>query len=217
MVALRKSPAPFAPLPLPEACPHCGAVVLLRAWEGRCFASCQGPDCRFGFDADRKGRPAHPCPSCPRGRLRTTPKGRVCADCGKWDNTEEGRPSQGPCPRCRTGKLRVLKGEYGYFVGCSDPVCGLTYTCDETGRPEGGRCKFCQGPVRKTRAGGLLCVACERWQRPKPVPASAPRPPAAPCPTCGQTLRPVWTRRQRWVHRCDPCGRWHPVAGGPTP
>jgi len=211
---MKKSPAPFAPITLPEPCPQCGAAVLLRTREGRFFTRCQGPDCLFGFDADKKGRAVAKCPSCALGRLRTTPRGRVCADCGKWDNSEEGRPSQGPCPRCKTGRLRLLKGEYGHFVGCSDLVCGLTYTCDEAGRPEGGHCRFCKGPVRKTRAGGLLCVACEQWQRPRPVAPSTARPPAAPCPACGQALRAVWTRRQRWVHRCDPCGRWLEVACG---
>ena len=205
---MKKTSHPFEPSLLPLPCPRCGCEVWLRSQDKRFQAQCVAPDCRFGFDADKRGRPSAPCPACGRGRLKTTPKGRVCADCGRWDNSPGGR-GQGQCPKCKTGRLAIIKGEYGFFVGCSDLVCGLTYTCDETGRPEGGHCKFCKAPVRKTRAGALICVACGTWQNPKPVdPAPAPRPPAAVCPVCREPLRVVWTRRRRWVYRCDSCGRW---------
>lgn len=220
--AMKASPQPFQPSVLPWPCPKCGGQVLLRQWEKRCYAHCQTSGCRFGFDADKRGKPLARCPSCGEGRLKTTPKGRVCADCGQWDNTPEGsgRSSKGQCPKCKTGRLAVRKGDYGYFVGCSDLVCGLTYTCDETGRPEGGHCKACKGPVRKTRAGSLICVVCETWQNPKPVAAyqtEVPKPPAAVCPACRQPLRAVWTRRNRWVYRCDTCLRWLAVPEDQTP
>ena len=205
----RGSGAPFEAMVLAQACPKCGGQVWLRQWEGKFVARCAGAACRFGFDADKRGRATGKCPACGTGRLKTTPKGRICADCGVWDNTPTARGAQALCPKCQTGRLAVRKGEYGYFVGCSDLVCGLTYTCDESGRPEGGHCKVCKGPVRKTRAGSLICVVCGTWQHPKPVPVpTAPRPPEAICPACRQPLRPVWTRRKRWLYRCDPCHRW---------
>ena len=215
---MKKTNAPFQPTVLPHPCPKCGGQVLLRQWEGRIAAGCQGPGCRFGFDADKRGRALARCPSCGQGRLKTTPKGRVCADCGSWDHTPAGKgTARGICPRCGTGRLSVRKGEYGFFVGCSDLVCGLTYTCDEKGRPEGGHCKACQGPVRKTRAGSFICIVCETWQNPKPVRESrALPPPPASCPGCSAALRAVWTRKQTWIHRCDPCGRWVEVGGSPS-
>jgi ssDNA-binding Zn-finger/Zn-ribbon topoisomerase 1 len=227
MVRMKRKPAaPFVPAVLPEPCPKCGGQVWLRQWEGKCRARCEGAGCLFGFDTDKRGKAAARCPACGTGRLKTTPKGRVCADCGQWDNTPgaPGDAAQGVCPKCKTGRLAVRKGEYGHFVGCSDLVCGLTYTCDEAGRPEGGHCRVCKGPVRKTRAGSLICVVCSTWQNPKPValPAAAvPRPPEAVCPVCRQALRVVWTRKQRWVYRCDACAKWleapRTSGGGGTP
>jgi len=210
---MKASRPPFVPIVLPFPCPRCGAAVMLRQWEKRFYAQCEAGGCRFGFDADKRGKATARCPSCEEGRLKTTPKGRICADCEKWDNSAAGggRSDKGPCPRCKTGRLAVLKGEYGFFVGCSDLVCGLTYTCDAGGRPEGGHCKLCKVPVRKTRAGSLICVVCATWQNPKPVsPAEAgcPQPPPAVCPSCRQALRSVWTRKNRWVYRCDACLRW---------
>ena len=209
---MQRTSGPFTPILLPAPCPKCGGQVWLRQREGRFQARCQGQGCLFGFDADKRGKPAARCPACEGGRLKTTPKGRICADCGQWDNTPGGGgKGQGLCPKCKAGRLSVRKGEYGYFAGCSDLVCGLTYTCDETGRPEGGHCRLCKGPVRKTRAGSLICVACGTWQNPKPVgvsPATVPKPPEALCPQCRQALRTVWTRKRRWVYRCDACARW---------
>jgi ssDNA-binding Zn-finger/Zn-ribbon topoisomerase 1 len=209
-IAMKATSRPFVPTAMSYPCPACGGTVTLRQREGQFRVACDAAACRFSFDADKRGKALARCPSCNQGRLRATPKGRVCADCGAWDNTPSGRSSKGVCPKCKTGRLGVLKGEYGYFVGCSDGVCGLTYTCDATGRPEGGHCRVCKGPVRKTRAGSLICVVCATWQNPKPVPRSGdvPRPPAALCPSCRQALRPVWTRRGRWLYRCDTCPRW---------
>ena len=210
---MQSKPAkPFTPTMLPAPCPLCGGEVWVRPREGKFQAQCQGAGCRFGFDADKRGKPRARCPACGEGRLKTTPKGRVCGDCGRWDNSpgSGGRGDQGLCPKCKTGRLSILKGEYGHFVGCSDLACGLTYTCDETGRPQGGHCRECKGPVRKTRAGSLVCVVCGTWQNPKPVPVDArvPKPPEAMCPACRQKLRTVWTRKNRWVYRCDGCRRW---------
>ena len=204
---LKKSPTPFQPTVLPRPCPKCGAPMLLRHWENRFSAVCQGAGCRYGFDADKRGRALARCPACEDGHLKTTPKGKVCADCGAWDD------GMGACPKCRTGRLSLRKGEYGHFAACANLACGLTYTCDEDGRPEGGRCRVCRGPVRKTRSGSRICMACETWQDPKPVPAPRERPPAAACPGCGTVLRAVWTRKARWVHRCTPCGRWVELPG----
>jgi len=188
-------------------CPKCGAALALRVREGKPQVQCAGAGCRFGFDADRRGRPAARCPACGEGRLKTTPQGRVCADCGQWDNSPEGRAG-GLCPKCQHGRLSIIKGEYGHFAGCSDLACGLTYTCDPAGRPEGGRCRLCRGPVRKTRSGARICVVCETWQEPKAPAVAATRPAEAACPGCARPLRRVLTRRRQWLYRCDGCQRW---------
>ena len=157
---------PSSPVLLADPCPKCGAPVALRHWEHRFYTKCQGDGCFFGYDADDQGRAVEPCPSCGQGRLKTTPKGKVCADCGVWQNGsgEAPRPGLGLCPKCKAGQLSVKKGQYGPFVSCSDRACGLIYNSDEAGVPEGGRCRQCQGPVKKTRAGSLLCAVCGTWQ-----------------------------------------------------
>jgi len=213
---------------LGESCPKCGSGVVIRNWKGQFFAKCKNTRCTFEFDSDNRGKAAAQCPTCGTGRLRTTSTGRICADCG----TVEARPTApraqvsapsedasalGTCPKCKLGKLAVRSGAYGTFVSCSER-CGLTYSSDEQGVPEGGICKSCQGPVKKTQNGSKVCAVCGGWQNEKPAaparPAATggatlpPKPKAAKCPRCGQLMGEVFTKRQKWAYRCDPCQSW---------
>jgi hypothetical protein len=85
--------------------------VVLRHWQGRFYTKCQREGCLFGFDADGQGRAIAPCPRCGKGRLESTPKGQVCADCGNWADragpARPPRPRDAFCPACR-GRLRTL-------------------------------------------------------------------------------------------------------------
>jgi ssDNA-binding Zn-finger/Zn-ribbon topoisomerase 1 len=165
--------------------------------------------------------------------MSTTDRVRVCADCGASEApaaTWEAPPAEpgpasglGTCPKCQKGQLAVRSGAYGTFVSCSDR-CGLTYTSDAEGVPAGGRCKACQGPVKKTQSGSRICAVCGVWQEDKAVaaPGQAARPTkpkAALCPRCSQPLKEVFTKREKWVYRCDPCKEWLevPTAGGRSP
>jgi hypothetical protein len=106
----------------------------------------------------------------------------------------------------------VRSGAYGTFVSCSER-CGLTYSSDEEGVPEGGTCKACKGPVKKTQNGSRVCVVCSTWQDERPAaaaPASGPaKPKPANCPRCQQPMRTLFTKRQKWAYRCDPCQAWY--------
>lgn len=201
-------------------CPRCGSPVVLRNWKGRFHARCRNAGCAFGYDTDPRGNPSARCAACGTGRIQTTPAGRVCADCGaaagparERPATEAGQPSAlGPCPKCGKGQLAVRSGAYGTFVSCSER-CGLTYSSDADGVPEGGTCKACKGPVKKTQSGSRVCALCGTWQdERKPAGANPPeapgKPKAAKCPRCAQAMRTVFTKRQKWVYRCDPCGAW---------
>jgi ssDNA-binding Zn-finger/Zn-ribbon topoisomerase 1 len=204
---------PIPPSVLAEPCPKCGGQVLIRHWEGRFYTKCKGEGCFFGYDADEQGSAVQFCGHCATGRMKNTPKGKVCADCGKWEQptVEAEGASLGACPKCNSGRLSVRKGQFGPFVSCSNRACGLTFNSDEAGKPLGGTCRKCKGPVKKTRTGSLVCAVCETWQDskgPGPAEARPPQPPAAKCPGCRQTLRAVWTKRNRWAYRCDPCDRW---------
>jgi ssDNA-binding Zn-finger/Zn-ribbon topoisomerase 1 len=227
---------------LEEPCPACGSPVVLRYWKGRFSARCKNPGCSFGFDADGRGNPVARCGVCGSGRMRTTGGQQVCADCGaeggpgaageRPGGTSSPASGLGVCPKCGKGQLAVRSGSYGTFVSCSER-CGLTYSSDDQGVPEGGTCKACQGPVRKTQKGSRVCAVCGAWQEEKgpasrgpatrgpamegaagkdpagKVPDGAPpRPKAARCPRCSQPLREVFTKRQTWVYRCDPCKAW---------
>lgn len=202
--------------PVQEApCPKCGSGVVLRNWKGRFYTKCQNPGCAFGFDADERGNPATRCAAC-GGRVRTHDHGGVCADCGARTGSAPQKERQadgglGPCPKCGKGQLAVRSGAYGTFVSCSER-CGLTYSSDEQGVPEGGTCKACKGPVKKTQSGSRVCAVCGAWQderKPAAGAAEAPgKPKAANCPRCRQALRTVFTKKQKWVYRCDPCNAW---------
>ncbi|BDU75800.1 topoisomerase DNA-binding C4 zinc finger domain-containing protein [Mesoterricola sediminis] len=223
-----------------EPCPRCGSPVVLRYWKGQFFTKCKNAGCAFGYDADNRGNPQARCAACGTGRMQTTGRGRVCADCGAAEGArpaperpkaEAARPEGlGPCPKCGKGQLAVRAGAYGTFVSCSER-CGLTYSSDEAGVPEGGVCKACKGPVKKTQRGSRVCAVCGTWQDERPAapralgeplppaprppaasPDGAPRPPApkpAKCPRCAQPLKAVFTRRQKWAYRCDPCQAWY--------
>jgi ssDNA-binding Zn-finger/Zn-ribbon topoisomerase 1 len=209
---------------LDDPCPRCGSEVVLRFWKGQFFTKCKNPTCTFGYDADNRGKPAARCPACGTGRLHTTANGRVCADCGAREGAT-GAPAKakpdaglGPCPKCGKGTLAVRSGAYGTFVSCSER-CGLTYSSDEQGVPEGGTCSSCHGPVKKTQKGSRVCALCGAWQNDKPAAAPRPeaagaasrppRPKPAKCPRCAQPMKEVFTRRQKWAYRCDTCQAWY--------
>jgi len=207
---------------LEDPCPRCGFPVVLRCWKGRFSAKCRNTGCTFEFDADNRGVPASRCSACGTGRMHTADRGRVCADCGAAETpgAAAARPAEparasglGPCPKCGKGQLAVRSGAYGTFVSCSGR-CGLTYSSDEQGVPEGGACKACKGPVRKTQNGSRVCAVCGAWQDEKktvaPAPdARPPRPKAAKCPRCSQPLKEVFTKRQKWAYRCETCKAWY--------
>ena len=208
-----------------EPCPKCGSAVVLRNWKGRFFTKCQKTSCSFGYDADNRGNPALRCAVCGTGRMRTTDTLRVCADCGATGSSKAAREpvsaesapaaGLGLCPKCKKGQLGVRSGSYGTFVSCSDR-CGLTYTSDEQGVPVGGFCKACKGPVKQTQTGSRVCVVCGAWQDEKkttaPVAGARPeKPKAAKCPRCTQPLKEVFTKKQKWVYRCDTCSAWYDV------
>ena len=53
----------------------------------------------------------------------------------------------GKCPKCKTGDLKILKGKYGYFVGCSNyPDCKTIYKLPGNAkiRPTGKLCETCK-------------------------------------------------------------------------
>ena len=173
------TPAPprGAPQPLAEPCPKCGQAVHLKSWEGRYYTKCSNKECYFGFDTDPKGIPSVKCKAC-QGRVKTTPNGgKVCADCGQWQDKigapggDGARPANaappvalGKCPRCSKGTLKVRQGDNGFWVGCSErDACGLTYDSDRAGKPNSGLHAKCQGPIKTFRSGKKRCTVCDEW------------------------------------------------------
>ena len=226
---------------LEDPCPRCGSPVVLRYWKGRFFTKCQNPGCAFGYDADSRGNPAARCAVCGTGRMSTAEGVRTCADCGAREASGTAGRTEGPgaatgraeapvpsaglgvCPKCRKGQLSVRSGVNGTFVSCSER-CGLSYSSDAAGVPEGGLCRACQGPVRKTQNGSRVCAVCGTWQNDRkpaaPGPAASapvtpgpagrpPQPKAAHCPRCSQPLKAVFTKRQKWAYRCETCKAWY--------
>ena len=189
-----------------DPCPRCGSPLVLRNWKGRFFAKCKNPGCPFEYATDHRGN---------RVGADSAEAGPKAA--GERTHAEAGAPELGACPKCGKGQLAVRSGSYGTFVSCSER-CGLTYSSDAQGVPTGGTCKACRGPVKQTQSGSKVCALCGAWQDEKKAAAPAPAPetrPAKPkpaqCPRCARPLKEVFTRRQKWVYRCDTCEAWYDV------
>ncbi|BDU77367.1 DNA topoisomerase 3 [Mesoterricola sediminis] len=123
------------------------------------------------------------------------------------------RPATGPvvgtCPRCGSS-LHLRTWEGAHYARCgatADPECKVGFACGEDGAPL-ETCRRCRGPLRTTRAGAKVCVACGAWDADLPE----HMPEAGTCPSCGQPMRLVpSTARGQWFRRCAPCGRTEPA------
>jgi len=111
-------------------------------------------------------------------------------------------PVIGPCPAC-SAELRLRDWEGKHYAKCSGPECRVAFDCDPAGKPL-IPCRFCQGPVRTTKSGAQICVACQQWQEEKRLEGT---PETVPCATCGQPMRIIpSTRRGQFFLRCAACG-----------
>jgi DNA topoisomerase-3 len=112
-------------------------------------------------------------------------------------------PVIGTCPACG-GNLHLRDWEGRHYARCAGQDCKVSFDTDAEGKALEA-CRFCQGPVRTTRSGEKICVACSQWQADRPVDPGAPEP--IPCGTCGRPMRVIAsTRRGQWFHRCMDCG-----------
>ncbi len=119
-------------------------------------------------------------------------------------------PVIGACPGCG-GELRLRDWQGKHYAKCSGAECRVAFDCD----PEGKAlipCRFCQGPVRTTKSGSQVCMACRRWQEDRPASPEGPHPlegapEAPPCETCGKPMRVLQsTRKGQFFLRCAACG-----------
>jgi DNA topoisomerase-3 len=116
-------------------------------------------------------------------------------------------PVIGPCPACGA-ELRLRDWEGKHYAKCSGAECRVSFDCDDKGQ-SAILCRFCQGPVRTTKSGAQVCMACNRWQEEKKLEGS-PEPP--PCATCGQPMRVIpSTRKGQFFLRCGGCDITQPV------
>ena len=119
-------------------------------------------------------------------------------------------PVTGVCPRCGSA-LHLRDWEGRYYVKCgasADPQCRVSYDTDAEGKPL-ELCGICQGPVRTTKAGQKVCVACGKWAADAEGPAL---PAAGVCALCAQPMRLIpSTARGQYFRRCAPCGILEPV------
>lgn len=71
----------------------------------------------------------------------------------------------GRCPQC-TSPLLLKSWEGKFYTKCSaenDPNCKVSYSSDAQGKPKGGFCKKCKGPIRLTKAKSKVCLKCGSW------------------------------------------------------
>jgi len=121
-------------------------------------------------------------------------------------------PVIGTCPGCG-GELHLRDWEGRHYAKCAGAECRVAFDCDEKGQPLVS-CRFCQGPVRTTKSGSQICVACRRWQEEG---AAKEMPDAPLCAACGQPMRVIpSTRKGQFFLRCSPCGITR-EAGGAKP
>jgi len=124
-------------------------------------------------------------------------------------------PVAGACPRCGSA-LHLRDWEGRHYVKCAstaDPECRVSFDTDDQGKAL-EQCRYCQGPVRTTKAGGKVCVACGKWVSE----GDANLPEAGLCATCGKPMRLIpSTARGQFFRRCAPCGVTVPVSAAALP
>jgi len=94
------------------------------------------------------------------------------------------------CPKC-AGKLWHKAFDGRHYVKCDTADCKVSYDCKEDGSPVAGTCKTtpaCDGAVKTTKGGSMICVKCDKWQNEKPGGAApsggGESTSVGPCPKC---------------------------------
>ena len=119
-------------------------------------------------------------------------------------------PAVGICMKCG-GNFHLNSWEGRHYIKCSGAECRVSFDCDSEGRPL-NHCRFCQGPVRVTKAGSGICVACDKWQDGPSVSAlglvseKQSLPEKKACQRCGKPMRIIpSTKRGQFFVRCMEC------------
>lgn len=162
-----------APLELGK-CPKCEGtlrVIPSRFGKRGYYAKCSDAECKVSFDCDATGDPdgGHCKFEGCDGIVKVTKGGsKICLICDRWQEEKGGGgagASAGECPKCKQ-PLLLRKWEGAHYVKCSGSDCKVSFDTDDKGKPK-HKCKFCKGPVKATRSGSKICMACDKWQEDK--------------------------------------------------
>lgn len=164
-----------------EACPECGAPMVIR-WgrRGRFLACSRFPDCRGTRSLEGEEQPNapqqtdEPCPVCGTPMLiRSGRFGKFLA-CGRYPECKGTKPlvkSLGvKCP-LDGGDIVERRSKRGRpFYGCANyPKCNFV----SWSRPFAQPCPNCGGLIVAEKEGRARCTACD-WKG--PAPAQEPQP-----------------------------------------
>jgi len=128
-------------------------------------------------------------------------------------------PVVGTCPKCGSN-LHQRDWQGQHYIKCAaekDTSCRVSYGTDAEGKAL-ETCRFCQGPVRITKSGSKICIACDRWQEERATGEPVAAPPTVTCEACGQPARLIpSTRKGQFFAKCGACGAVKPTSCEGTP
>jgi len=163
--------------PIGEACPECGAELLLRKGRYGEFIACSNfPKCRYsrnvdGTEPDKPEPTDEVCDKCGAPMvIKNSRRGKflACSAYPKCKNTKPLTPPRElevPCPECG-GKLIERQGRRGTFYGCANyPKCKFIANFEPVDR----KCPECGYLMGKKTLRGKETYECFKCKHREPV------------------------------------------------
>ena len=163
--------------PIGEACPECGAELLLRKGRYGEFIACSNfPKCRYsrnvdGTEPDKPEPTDEICDKCGAPMvIKNSRRGKFLA-CSAYPKCKNAKPLtpprelEVPCPECG-GKLIERQGRRGTFYGCANyPKCKFIANFEPVDR----KCPECGYLMGKKTLRGKEVYECFKCKHREPV------------------------------------------------
>lgn len=147
-------------------CPKCKKGELIhKKFKTDHYVKCNAEGCGVSYGIDPAGKVigGH-CSKCECPvRITKETGSKVCVVCGHWQEERQPPKDAGKCPKCSKGTLMLKSYKGDHYIKCSLEGCDLSYGTDDKGKPLGGYCPTCKGPIRVTKSKSKVCSVCGQF------------------------------------------------------